>query len=248
MALLRLRGAVPARCAAPTSTTFLATTGAPFHAISPLMGSSSWSASFFRSTTPRAPKSCERVAGLRVESDELIADGDVEDALVALAVGPVADAPRPTVAATESIGAPAFLEPVHPQQLAGCGVDRDGVAVLAGCGVQHAVDHQRRGLQIEVGPLAEIVGLEAPGDLQRVEVGGVDLIERRVARRAKIAAPGPPLAVAGAALGSTRRRWRRDATNEGDQSPFLTAATVTQRIEKGDCPHLQAGHFSARGC
>ena len=36
-----LRGAVPARCAAPTMTTFLATTGAPFQAISPVIGSSS---------------------------------------------------------------------------------------------------------------------------------------------------------------------------------------------------------------
>ena len=46
---------------------------------------------FFRSTTPFR-RSRRAAPGLRVEADQLIADRDVEDALVALAVGPVADA------------------------------------------------------------------------------------------------------------------------------------------------------------
>ena len=39
-----------------------------------------------------AAESGQRIAGLRVEADELVADGHIEDPLVAFAVGPVADA------------------------------------------------------------------------------------------------------------------------------------------------------------
>ena len=60
----------------------------------------------------------ERHAVLRVEADELIADRHVEHALVALAVGPVADAAA-RQAARRAQRALAFVEPVHPQQLAG---------------------------------------------------------------------------------------------------------------------------------
>ena len=151
----------------------------------------------------------ERHAVLRVEADQLIADRHVEDALVALAVGPVADAAAGQ-APRRSQRALAFLEPMHPQQLAGLRVERDGVAMLAGGGVEHAADHQRRGLHVEVGTRAEVVGLEPPGDLQRVEVRGVDLIERRVAGDAEIAAPRAPLAVGRAVL----RRDRRPATTD----------------------------------
>ena len=133
----------------------------------------------------------ERHAVPGVEADELVTDRDVEDSLVALAVGPVADAatgktPRRTQRAL------ALVEAMHPQQLAGLRVERDGVAMLADGRVEHAVDHQRRGLEVEVGPRAHAVRAEAPGNLQLAEVRRGDLIERRVARDAEIATPVPP--------------------------------------------------------
>ena len=48
--------------------------------------------------------------------------------------------------------------------------------------VQHALDHERRPFELVLGERAEVVGLEAPGDFQLAEVGGVDLIQRRVPR------------------------------------------------------------------
>jgi hypothetical protein len=58
---------------------------------------------------------------------------------------------------------------------------------------------------------AETVGLETPRDLQLVEVGGVDLIERRVAGECQVGAVARPFAVAGRRLTLARelRRYRR---------------------------------------
>src|SRR5438094_182056 len=69
----------------------------------------------------------------------------------------------------------------------------DGAA-RAGGRVENAVDHQRRPLQIELGTRSEEVRLEAPGDLEGLEVVLVNLIERRVTRARQIAAVGPPFA------------------------------------------------------
>ena len=52
----------------------------------------------------------------------------------------------------------------------------------------------------------EAVGLEAPRDLEATEIAGVDLVERRVARVAEIAAVGGPLAAGRAALRQCERR------------------------------------------
>ena len=134
------------------------------------------------------------IAGLRVERDELIAERHRENALVAAPVGPVRHAP-PRQQAWRGSRALAFVDPVHPQQFAGRRIDRHGVASRSDRGVQHAVDHQWRGLEIEIGTDAEDIGLEAPGDLQLAEVPGVDLIERRIPGARQIAAVGAPLAV-----------------------------------------------------
>jgi hypothetical protein len=99
---------------------------------------------------------------------------------------------------------------MHPQQLAGGGVDRDRIAMFTGGRIQDAVDHQRRGLQIEVRTLAEILRPEAPGDLQLIEVSCRDLIERRIPRRAEIAGPCPPFAVGRAMLRDRGRSAQDD--------------------------------------
>ena len=80
------------------------------------------------------------------------------------------------------------------------------------------LDHQRRRLEVELRPRAERVGLEPPGDFELVEVVRVDLIERRVARVAEIAAVGPPLAVRRAVLRkrSDDERRTRDVNRRMD--------------------------------
>jgi hypothetical protein len=67
---------------------------------------------------------------------------------------------------------------VHPQQLAGGRVERDDRAPRAGREVQHALDHQRRRLQLIFRTGAEPIGLEAERDFELVEIARVDLIER----------------------------------------------------------------------
>jgi len=86
---------------------------------------------------------------------------------------------------------------MHPNQLAGVGFERD-YRSSGTCGrVEHAVYHERRAFELELGPRAEVVGLEAPCDFQLVEVLGVDLIERRVSRPCKITSVVRPFSVPG---------------------------------------------------
>ena len=163
----------------------------------------------------------KRTAGLRIKTHQLIPDGHVEDALVALAVGPVPDtaAREP---ARRQLRATAFFEPVHPQQLAGGGVERHGIAMLAGSGVEHAVDHQRRGLQVEVGARAEALGLEPPRHFELLEVGGIDLIERSIAGDAEVPTPRAPLAAGGPVLRADVDRQQRHA-DDGQRLPRRSA-------------------------
>jgi hypothetical protein len=103
---------------------------------------------------------------------------------------------------------------MDPKELAAGGIDRHGGAARSGREVQPAVDHQRAGLQVEVGTRAEVVGLEPPGNFQFAEIGGVDLIERRVARGAGIAGPRAPFSILCAGLSGEGR----DAREEHEQN------------------------------
>ena len=133
-------------------------------------------------------------ARLRVEGHHLVTGGYVDDPLL-LAVGPVRR-PSPREPAGRRLAALAFVQTVHPQHFARRGVERDYRASRAGRRVEDAVHHQRRGLEIELGTRPERVGLEAPGDLQVVEVVAVDLIERPVAAAREVATICRPLAIA----------------------------------------------------
>ena len=111
-----------------------------------------------------------RKTGLRVERDHLVAGRDVDDArLLRGGAGPVR---QPATGQLPRCGlAPlAFVLAVHPQHLAGGGVEGHDRAACTGGRVHDAVDHQRRALKIELGTRAERVGLEPPRDLERVEV------------------------------------------------------------------------------
>src|SRR5207247_4803886 len=87
-----------------------------------------------------------RLAGFGVERDHLVARRDVDDPVLA-AVGPVRETP-PGELARGRLGALAFVEAVDPFQLTGLRVERHHGAARAGCRVQPAFDHERRGLQV----------------------------------------------------------------------------------------------------
>jgi hypothetical protein len=122
----------------------------------------------------------DAIACARIERDHLIARRHVDDAFV-VAILPVREA-APRQLARRNLAALPFVETMNPEQLAVAGIERDDGATRARRGVDDAVDHQRRRLKIELAIRAEAVGLETPGDLETVEVAGIDLIERRVAR------------------------------------------------------------------
>ena len=153
--------------------------------------------------------------GLGVERDHLIAGRDVDDAR-ALAAGarPVGEA-----AAREQtrrrFAALALVLAVHPLHLAGHRVERDDGAAGAGGGVDGAVDHQRRHLEIELGARAHRVGLEAPRDLELVEVVFVNLIERRVSCARQVAAVGRPFGASRLRLTAQARGRARRVTPSG---------------------------------
>src|SRR5207245_590541 len=108
-----------------------------------------------------------------------------EDAFITLAVGPVRQAAAGELP-RRSDGARALTLGVDPDDLAGLAVERHDGAARAARRVDHALHHQRRAFEFELGARAEIIGLEFPCNFQLVEVARVDLIERRVARAADI--------------------------------------------------------------
>src|SRR5438445_581040 len=79
-----------------------------------------------------------------------------------------------------------FVFLMHPEPLAGGRIERDDRAARAARRIQASADHQRRAFELELRTRAEIVGPEAPRDLELVEVAGVDLIERRILRSLQI--------------------------------------------------------------
>ena len=107
-------------------------------------------------------------------------------------LSPIRDA-APRRAARRRAEALAVARPPDPQRLAAAGVDRDDVARRARRRVQHAVDHQRRRLALQLRRRAEVAAVPTPRDLQVFDVLRVDLIERRVVLRREAAAVDGPL-------------------------------------------------------
>ena len=122
----------------------------------------------------------DALPGPGVERDQEVARRHVDDARA----DPVPARPVGETASRELPGrgrpAGAFVLAVHPQQLAGGGVDRNDGATVPARGVDHAVHLERRAFQLVFGMIAQIVRLEAPGHLQVAEIGGVDLVQRPV--------------------------------------------------------------------
>ena len=158
----------------------------------------------------------DRRSILRVERQEAIARGHVENSLFA-AVGPVRQATAREL--PWRVGAPvAFSLAVHPEQLARRRIERDDRSPRSCRGVDDAVRHQRRALQLKFGPRSQVLGLEPPGDLEVVEVARVDLIERRVPGVAEVSAVGPPFALRRSALTDNRCGEPREEAGQGGES------------------------------
>ena len=160
-------------------------------------------------------------AGLGVERHELIAARHQDDARL-FAVGPVFDAADD--AARRPIAARPFVEPVAPQRFPGGGVDGDDVGTESRGRVEHAADHQRRGLHVVLRPRAEVLRFPPPRDPQVLHVVAVDLIERRVLAAAEVGAPVRPLAVGDAGL----------AGDEGRRAQSTRRATGSDQDEQSE--------------
>ena len=148
------------------------------------------------------PEGCDRRAGLRVQGDQAVARRYIEDTFVSVlygSIGPIRKS-APGKLARSVATALAFVLAVHPELFAGGRIQRHHRASGSARGIEDAVRHQRRALQIIFRLRAEILRLEMPRGDQLVEVGGINLIERSVAR------------VGGIASGSCRH------------SPFLPSA------------------------
>ena len=139
-----------------------------------------------------APERRDRSAGLGVERQQPVAGRHVDDSPIgAVSAGPIRQAAAGAVA-NGVVAAAAFVLGVHPEHLAGGGVERDRRSPRARRRVQDAAHHQRRRGVQRVGRRSQKVRLEPPGDLQPVEVVLRDLIRGRVAMAGEIGAVREP--------------------------------------------------------
>ncbi len=76
---------------------------------------------------------------------------------------------------------------IHPDGAAGAGIEGEGAVVLR-CGVEDAIDYERRGFEFPRGG-----GLVDPFGYERVCVFGVDLVELAEAAPGVIAGIGQPV-------------------------------------------------------
>ena len=237
LVLLCVLTVAPSRNDEPMMTTSLTMAGVACRPISPVSRSIGWPVAEHRALLQiddavRAERA-DRRAVLRVERDQAVAGRDVEDAFVAAAVGPVRDAAARQLPRRDA-GALSLAQAVRPDQLAGLAVERDDRAPRAAGGVEHAVDRERRAFELVLGTRAEAVGLEAPRHFELAEVGGVDLIERRVLGAADVGGVVRPVAAG-------RDGWREAGAccamipAATAVSPSVTTITARFTFPSGGC-------------
>ena len=157
-------------------------------------------------------------AVLRVERDQAVAGRHVEDPLLR-AVGPVGEA-APGELARRVGGAGSLVLAVRPEQLARDRIQGYGRAARSRRRVEDAVHHERRPLEFVLRPRPQAVRLEPPGNLEIVEVAGVDLVQRGVPAAPDVAGIGGPLAVARAFRDGVRlRRLAPCGDGQAQQAP-----------------------------
>ena len=153
----------------------------------------------FEIDEPPGAEGANASAGMGVEGYELVTRGDINDAVVTFAIGPVRDAAAGEL--TRRIGgAGAFTFGMGPDEFARSGVEGYDRATGTSGGVDDAIDHEGRAFQFVFGAGAEMVGFEAPRNFEFIEVGRVDLIERGVTIVAEVSRVGRPFPRFGRAL------------------------------------------------
>ena len=140
-------------------------------------------------------EACHAVAGLGVQRDQAVTGSDIENAL-GFAVGPIGHA-MAGILPGRIAAARAFILAVHPQHLAGGRVQAHHRAAGAGGDIHAALDDQGRAFILVFGPRPQIVGLEAPGDLQLAEILAVDLVQRRIAGVGRVGGIVAPFGIGG---------------------------------------------------
>src|SRR4030095_876126 len=115
---------------------------------------------------------------------------DVDDCSGA-PVAPVRQ-PAPRQLTRRFLPALAFVEAAHPLHFTRCRIERHDGAPGACRRIQHATDHERRRLEIELRTRTQVVCLESPRDVERAEVAGIDLIEWRITMAGKTGALSTP--------------------------------------------------------
>ena len=128
----------------------------------------------------RLAERCERLPILRIQRDQPIAGRHMRMQLLA-AIGPIRQAAS-RQPARSIVAAFAFIFRMHPLDFAGDCVERHHIAARPDDGIDHALGHQRRRFQVVLRPRSEVRSAETPGHLQRVEIRGVDLVQRRISR------------------------------------------------------------------
>ena len=181
-----------------------------------------------------AAKALERLARLGVERVQEEARGrDIDHALaVDAAVGHALAVVRAhRIRVTRCLG---FLE--CPQRLAGGRVERHHRAARARCRQQHAVDVDRQRAAVDVADVdaGGIGRAPFPRHLQRIEVRGIDLVERGVARRAVASRDVRPIRLV---LGLTReaRKGHRDYDREPANPRVTRPVSKNPRFHRHLC-------------
>src|SRR5882762_9490501 len=154
-------------------------------------------------------------ASLGVQTDQAKARRDVENSLF-LAVRPIGQAAAGELPGSRA-AAFSFMLTVDPKQSAGGRVKSDDRAPRSSGGVQNAVHHERRAFEFVLWPVAEIIGLDAPGNFKIIEVVGVDLVERPIASSRQVSAVGRPLGVFGSKLCGSEKRKKQNRSTRKDQ-------------------------------
>ena len=160
-----------------------------------------------------------RTAGVRIECNELETGGGEQYTVVALSVGPVGHAPVNLARGLfESLP---FIRTVDPERFASARVGRDNETPLVHGEIQDTIDHQWRGLAAGLRVGQQAVGFPYPCDFQVIDVVRPDLVERRVAGAALIAAVCGPFAIGGALLRHGLRQAKCRCYQEPQQDRSL---------------------------
>ena len=194
------------------------------------------------------------LTGFGVEFDEAIADGDENDAVVALTVGPVRNAASGELARGHA-GPAAFIHTVDPELFTGFRVEGNHGPARAGGGIKNAIHYDRCAFELVFEARSEIIGFEAPGDFEILKVCAVDLVEGRVLAASQIGRIHGPVALGcgrlpgiGAGLSLDAGREPDGSRNDGEGRRHNSRQTgcLVEHIRFLDSPEILFAYAATR--